>query len=45
MTEQHSLWELIAAVDGFNRANATEEQIEPMSDAQFDALLSRRGQG
>lgn len=39
VTEQVTLWEIVASVDGHNRANGAEEQIDPPSDAEFDKML------
>ncbi|MGY3527694.1 phage tail assembly chaperone [Bradyrhizobium sp. USDA 4452] len=39
VTEQVTLWELVAAIDGHNRANDGEEQIEAPSDDEFDRML------
>lgn len=36
MTEQQTLWELIAYVDGHNRANG---KVEPPTEAEFDQML------
>lgn len=38
-TEQHSLWELVAAIDGHNRANGGDAPLDPPTDAEMDALL------
>jgi hypothetical protein len=36
-----SLWELAAAVDGYNRAQGGEEQPPEITAAEFDDLLER----
>lgn len=36
-----SLWQLAACVDGYNAANSPEEEIDPLSGDEFDAMLSR----
>jgi hypothetical protein len=43
VTEEQSLWEISAAVDGYNRAHGGEDaKIEPPSDDEFDELLENR---
>ena len=36
-----TIWELVAAIDGDNRAHPTEgnEPLEPMSEDEFDELI------
>ena len=43
VTEQHTVWEIVAAIDGHNRANSTDDDagLAPPSDAEFDAMLER----
>lgn len=36
--EDHTLWEVVAYIDGLNRANGSEK-AEAMSNDDFDALL------
>lgn len=40
MTEDLTLWEIVAYVDGYNRANADPEKPDAMSDDDFDEMLS-----
>ena len=40
MTEEQTLWELVAYIDGHNRANGGDK-VEPPSDDEFDMLLAR----
>lgn len=35
-----TLWEIVAYIDGHNRANADPDKPEPMSDDDFDKLLA-----
>lgn len=43
MTEEQSLWEIVAAIDGYNRVQGGEGgKIEPPSDDEFDELLEHR---
>lgn len=42
VVEQMTLWEIVAAVDGHNRAQSpgrSAEQVEPPTDAEFDRML------
>lgn len=39
VTDEVTLWEIVAAVDGYNRANGGEAPIEPPTDEEFDAML------
>jgi hypothetical protein len=41
VTEQVTLWELIAYVDGHNRANGADDKVEAPSDDQFADMLAR----
>jgi hypothetical protein len=36
-----SLWQFAACVDGHNKANSPEEEIDPLSASDFDDMLSR----
>lgn len=42
MTEEQTIWELVAYVEGHNRANGGGK-TEPMSEAEFDELLAMHG--
>ena len=33
-----TLWELAAAIEGYNRANGAEDKPAPPSDEEFEAL-------
>lgn len=37
----HSLWEFAAAVDGWNQAQAGEEQVDPLTYDEFEDLIDR----
>lgn len=37
-----TLWEMAAAIDGYNLANGAEAPLPPPTDAEFDALLAAR---
>lgn len=39
--DEMTLWELSAAVDGWNRANGGQDELEPPSPEEFDAMLER----
>ncbi|MCK1684242.1 hypothetical protein IVA87_33870 [Bradyrhizobium sp. 147] len=41
MVEDLTLWEIVAFIDGYNRANADPEKPEAMSDDDFDAMLAK----
>ncbi|UEM17346.1 hypothetical protein J4G43_025790 [Bradyrhizobium barranii subsp. barranii] len=45
MVEDLSLWEIVAFIDGYNRANADPEKPEAPSDDEFDAMLAKHGIG
>jgi hypothetical protein len=34
-----SLWQFMACVEGWNRANGSEEKPQAMSDTEFEALV------
>lgn len=34
-----TLWELVACIDGVNRANSPEADIEPPTDQEFEQML------
>lgn len=36
-----SLWQFAACVDGYNSANSTEDEIDPMSVDEFDEMVAR----
>lgn len=40
MVEDLTLWEIVAFIDGYNRANADPEKPEAMSDEEFDDLVA-----
>jgi hypothetical protein len=40
VVEDLSLWEIVAFIDGYNRANADPEKPEAMSDDEFDDMLA-----
>lgn len=39
VTDEQTIWELIAYVDGHNRANGGEK-VEPPTDDEFDLMLA-----
>lgn len=36
-----TLWELSAAVDGWNRANGAQDSLEPPTEEEFEDMLLR----
>ena len=43
VTYEQTLWEIVAAIEGHNRVQGGEDELDPPSDAQFDALLESNG--
>jgi hypothetical protein len=41
--EALSLWQYIAAVEGYNRANSGEGPSEPPTSDEYDEMLRRHG--
>lgn len=39
MIEDLTLWEIVAYIDGHNRANSDPEKPEAMSNDEFDEML------
>jgi hypothetical protein len=36
-----TLWEFAACVDGYNRANGGDEEVEPMTAQEFDEAVEQ----
>lgn len=36
-----SLWQFAACVDGYNKANSPDDEMEPLSPEEFDDMLAR----
>jgi hypothetical protein len=36
-----SLWQFAACVDGWNKAQGSEEVIEPLTEDEFDDMMAR----
>lgn len=45
LVEDLTLWEIVAFIDGYNRANADPEKPEAMTNEDFDALLAKHKVG
>lgn len=40
---QCSLWEFICNVEGFRKANSSENEVEPMSFERYDEFIREHG--
>lgn len=44
MTAQQSLWQMAAAIDGYNRAQGGEETPPELTNEEFDAMIERNAE-